>query len=95
MTQPAGRAAYCQSKARYSWTLYELMGHGVNLNRWFARQSPGLRGVGLGGGEGLLDDERLAAAHRVARDDPEVVGRVLAQAADLDHAQRARPHLLP
>ena len=66
-----------------------------HLYGWFARQSPGLRGVGLGGGEGLLDDERLAAAHRVARDDPEVVGRVLAQAADLDHAQRARPHLLP
>ena len=35
MTQPAGRAAYCQSKARYCWNIfqkfspYNLMGRGV------------------------------------------------------------------
>ena len=56
---------------------------------------PGLGRVRLGRGEGLLDDEGLAAADGVARDDAEVVGRVLAEAADLDHAQRRGTHLLP
>ena len=36
MTQPVGRAAYCQSKARYCWNIfrnispYDLIGHGVD-----------------------------------------------------------------
>jgi hypothetical protein len=42
------------------------------------------RNVGLGGGEGLLDDEGLAAAHQVLGDHPEVVGGVFFQAPDLD-----------
>ncbi len=48
-----------------------------------------------GGGEGLLDDEGVAAPHRVARDHPEVVGRVLLQPSDLDGRQGTGAHLLP
>ncbi len=51
------------------------------------------RNVGLGGGEGLLDDEGLAAAHQVLGDHPEVVGGVLLQAPDLDGGEAGGAHL--
>ena len=45
--------------------------------------------------ERLLDDERRAAADNVLGDDPEVVGRVLLEATDLDGGDGARADLLP
>ncbi len=51
------------------------------------------RNVGLGGGEGLLDDEGLAAAHQVLGNHPEVVGGVLLQAPDLDGGEAGGAHL--
>jgi hypothetical protein len=48
-----------------------------DLHVWTARQTPGR--VRLCRGEGLLDDEGLAASDRVLCNDPKVVGRVLPQ----------------
>ena len=51
--------------------------------------------ISLGRSECLLDDEGLAAAHGVPGDDPEVVGGILLQAADLDGGLAGGDDLLP
>ena len=54
---------------------------------------PTFRYVGLGCCEGLLNDEGIAAAHRVLGAHAEVVGGVLLQAPDLNGGEAGGAHL--